>query len=457
MRKSKFRCLSGLAFLYYATSMLFADTLSPCYSVTLLNGEAVVNAESNDPPVFASSNHREAIQWAIDHLPPDRTSKMKVQITGEYTTEGTIVLPSYTSIELDGKITLAAGVNAAVVGERQSEEGETDIEMIGGTYDGNKWEQEIDTSKGGGPGYYCILFKQVRNSVFKNFTTQNYGKDGFILDTKCHDNVCSNLIGRWSGYPEKGIFEGNGLGDRGTSNEWTDCLATDTANDCWVIKCRKSTFTRCVARNQLTGGAFGLFCDNLIADNKFYDCEAVNCHGRALTLRKPNNPAKGPDPIRDNYFEIYVHDNGSRNGIEEDQVAVRLWCSRDAIKRKELIRNNEMHLLIANNYREGFYIKESHVEGTTGTIVAYGNEIDAIVEGHHNNLTFLVPDVTTASITDKGSRNKVVVREIKPSDKSTSWAARKYYELLYGTEEMPPAKSEAAAGGSVVINEAPEG
>jgi hypothetical protein len=240
-----------------------------------------------------------------------------------------------------------------------------------------------------------------------------------------------NLLGRNTGLPETGISNGNGMGDRGYSNSWTDCLTDDTYSDGFVFKSRKSIWRRCVAKNGDTGAGFGLFCDALIADNKVYDCEVYNFKGRSVTLRKPGELEKGDDPIRNNYFEVYVHDSGSATS-SDDQAGCRLWNSRNTVGGKELIRDNVMNIFVRNSYDEGFYIKDSHVSGTTGTIVCYSNHPDAVIEGHDNNLTFLVPDLSKATITKSGSNNTVNKRTISRTDTNSSWAARKYYSVIDG-------------------------
>jgi hypothetical protein len=428
MRSIRLRYLLGCAALFFATA---GFALDPYYNVTLSGSTAIVK-NAGGTQVYSSTDHQAAIQWAINNLPSGRTTKAKVKMTGTFTVDDTILLKSYLVFELSGTIKLANGVNKDLVHTATIEAGETDIEMIGGTYDANRNNQSKSTG-----GYYCILLKHARNSIFRDFTAQNCGQDGFILDTRCRNNTCINLLGRTTGLPETGISNGNGMGDRGDGNTWTDCVTDDTYSDGFVFKCRNSVWRRCLAKNGDTGAGFGLFCDDLICSNKVYDCEVRNFKGRAFSLRKPSDTSKGDDPIRNNYFEVYIHDTGVASS-SDDQVGFRLWCSRNAINGKELIRDNQVHLLVRNTYDQGFYIKESHVSGTTGTIVCYSNHPDAIIEGHDNNLTFLVPDINKDTITKKGVNNTVNIRTISRSDTNTSWAARKYYQLIDGGTPPPP-------------------
>jgi hypothetical protein len=240
----------------------------------------------------------------------------------------------------------------------------------------------------------------------------------------------TGVTGRGAGIPEVGVSNGNGLGDRGNNNTWVDCVTEDTYSDGWVIKCQNSTFINCIARRGATGAGFGLFGDRPITGNKFYNCEVSGFTGRGVTLRKPSDPKKGNDPISDNTFQIYVHDNGVENLTE--QVGFRLWSSRAPVDAAagEMITRNHVDLLIQRNHEYGFLIKDEYVSHTTGTVVIMANTIDAKIEGYENDLTFLVPDITKAKIVTAGKNNKVHVRQITPADAQTSWAAKKYYEQL---------------------------
>lgn len=422
----------GAALILAASSAaVFAD-LTPYYSVTLSGTTGVVTRVSDNATVYSSTNHQAAIQYAIDNLPAGRTSRARVSLTGDFVANKTILIPSYTSIQLNGSITLASNVNANLIGQKNPTTGDTQIEMIGGTYDGNKYNQYYDPSGATSPGFYLFIFKKVTDSDFRGFIAQNCGSDAFVLDTNCRSNRSSNLVGRNAGIPETGYDNGNGLGDRGDHNTWTDCLAADTYSDGWVIKCQNSTFTRCVARGGATGGGFGFFCDRLIAYNNFFDCEVSGWDGRSVSLRKPTDPSKGDDPIVGNYMEFYIHNSGVVGSSDTSQAGGHLWSSRSAVNGLELIRSNHVQLLLVSNYLHGFRIRGANVSDTTGTVVAFGNTIDGQVEGHNNTLTFLAPNTNSVSIVKAGVSNNITIRNITPADATNSWAVRKYYELFSG-------------------------
>ena len=439
----------GVAWILLASSAaLSADSLTPYYSVALSGATGVVTRVSDNAAVYASTNHHLAIQYALDNLPAGRTSRERVSLTGDFVASQAILLPSYTSIELDGSITLAPNSNTSLIGQRNPTTGNTQIEMIGGTYDGNKYHQYYATNGATSSGFDLFVFKRVTFSDFIGFTAQNCGGDAFVLDTNCRSNKCSNLVGRDAGNAATGVSNGNGLGDRGDFNTWTDCLVANTYSDGWVVKSRNSIFTRCVATGGATGAGFGFFCDRLIASNRFFDCEVSGWNGRAVSLRKPTEVSKGDDPILDNYLEFYIHDSGVVGSPDSNQVGEQLWSSRLAINGLELIRGNVVQLLAVSNHQYGFWLRGANVSHTTGTIVAYGNTIDARVEGHDNTLTFLAPNTNSVSIQKAGYNNTINVRNVALADATNSWAVRKYYELLTGT---PPALAIGISNNQVAI------
>jgi hypothetical protein len=328
---------------------------------------------------------------------------------------------------------LTTNANTILIGQKTLTTGNTQIEMIGGTYDGNNYSASNSID--------ALNFKKVTYSDFHGFTVQNYSGDGFVLDTGSISNNCSELVGQFSG-------NGNGLGDRGDFNTWSNCLAAYTVSDGWVVKCRNSTFTRCVAKGGLGGAGFGFFCDRLISSNNFFDCEVSGWNGRSVSLRKPTDTTKGPDPVVGNYMEFYIHNSGVTGSADGDQSGLKLWSSRDAINGLELIRSNQVQLLTVSNYQYGFRIQDTNVSNTTGTIVAFGNTIDAQVEGHHNTLTFLAPNTNSVSILKAGFSNNVTIRNITPADATNSWAVRKYYEIIAG----PPPLNVGVTNNQLIIS-----
>ena len=424
----------GVALILVASSAaLFADALTPYYTVTQSGATAVVTRVSDNATVYSSTNHQAAIQYAVDNLPAGRTSRARVSLTGDFVANKTILIPSYTSIQLAGSITLTTNANTYLIGQKTPTTGNTQIEMIGGIYDGNNYSASNSID--------ALNFKKVTYSDFHGFTAQNYSGDGFVLDTGSISNNCSELVGQYSG-------NGNGLGDRGDFNAWSNCLAAYTVSDGWVVKCRNSTFTRCVAKGGGGGAGFGFFCDRLIASNKFFDCEVSGWNGRSVSLRKPTEVTKGDDPVVGNYMEFYIHNSGVKGSADSDQEGQQLWSSRSAINGLELIRSNQVQLLTVSNYQYGFRIHGTNVSNTTGTVVAFGNTIDAQVEGHNNTLTFLAPNTNRVSILKLGYNNSIASRNIAPADAANSWAARKYYELFSG----PPALNVGVTNSQLIIS-----
>lgn len=103
------------------------------------------------------------IQQALDDLTAGRTRKEKVLLKGSFTIEATIEVPSYTILQLDGRVDLAADdimlTNDNIGG------GNTEIEIRGGEWDGN--DQQATN------GNHMFHFQNVDN--------------GLIADTYLHD------------------------------------------------------------------------------------------------------------------------------------------------------------------------------------------------------------------------------------------------------------------------------
>lgn len=88
---------------------------------------------------FCGTNASQIIQQTINSLPNGRTWKEKIILKGEFTIDSTITLPSYTILEVRGKIKLANNAEKTMILVSGSH-----TEIIGGTFDGNNGAQTSD-------------------------------------------------------------------------------------------------------------------------------------------------------------------------------------------------------------------------------------------------------------------------------------------------------------------------
>jgi len=85
------------------------------------------------------------IQSALDSLTEGRTSKETVVLRGSFTCEEGLLVPSYTKISIEGVLKLKDGANEPLIRNKnyskETNNADSEIEIIGGTLDGNKSEQ----------------------------------------------------------------------------------------------------------------------------------------------------------------------------------------------------------------------------------------------------------------------------------------------------------------------------
>jgi len=117
---------------------------------------------------FADKDAAKVTQRALDALTSGRTWREKVLVKGDFIVnrqagkDYAIGVPSYTILEVQGKLTLADGQNVHII----KNTGNNNIEIIGGILDGNKVNQ--------GPGYHSgIRFEFVTDFLIKDVTVKN--------------------------------------------------------------------------------------------------------------------------------------------------------------------------------------------------------------------------------------------------------------------------------------------
>ena len=194
---------SGKSLYLYQTTDEY--NVNPYYKIYIEGGIAKALNVIKETIDYESDNHIVVIQKALDNL-PTRTQKEKVSLSGDFIVTDTIKIPSYTILELKGSIKLANNLNKLLVQEINPIGENTDIVMIGGTYDGNKENQDLT-----GASSHVIRFTKVANSHFKDIIIQNAVNDNFTLDIGCNNNLCENIVGKLAGTGSSSTNDGNGL------------------------------------------------------------------------------------------------------------------------------------------------------------------------------------------------------------------------------------------------------
>ncbi len=392
------------------------------YKVVNEGGTAnVYNSSNVKDTACSSSNHSDAIQCTLDKL-----AGGKIVLDGNFIINNTIFLPSNITWKLCGKITLGNNINKIVIADPPS--GATNINMSGGTYDGNKANQLASAADD-----HVIKFSKVMNSHFADMTVQNAVNDNFTLDTGSNNNTVDRVIGRWAGTGSSTTNDGNGLDDKGDHNTWTDCIAEDNYSDNWVIKSRNSTFIRCIGRGSTQQVAFGLFADRDVTGNVFQDCKGYTNGTTAIVYNIPDKSLGKRYKIEGNSFQGEMYNNG-HNGVTLTN------STTDGV-----IRNNTFDLLLHDNAQSGFVIKGGGITGNSGPVIACNNPVSAMMlAGGGNAFNLYHYAGSPAPVISKGS-NTVNVIDFTCNPKSVSgiWAVDKVCAVggICGVPAVSPAPS----------------
>ncbi len=128
------------------------------------------------------------IQSGVDGLTAGRTWKEKVILKGSFIHSGVddeIDIPSYTIVELQGKITLADGGESTIFLNSDPGGGNIHIEFIGGIYNGNKANQV-------GTLYRAINLDNVDYVKISTVYVYNFNREGVLLENCRYATICDS-------------------------------------------------------------------------------------------------------------------------------------------------------------------------------------------------------------------------------------------------------------------------
>ncbi len=114
---------------------------------------------------YSNADFVTVLESAMNNLTPNRTWKELVTIIGDQNASSTIDIPSYTTIEIRGKVTLEDNTDDTFFQNSNADSYTTlsnnDIEIFGGEIDGNKDNNAVGPS--GGDETHTIRIKNVTN------------------------------------------------------------------------------------------------------------------------------------------------------------------------------------------------------------------------------------------------------------------------------------------------------
>jgi parallel beta-helix repeat protein len=136
---------------------------------------------------YSGTDAATVINVALNGLTAGRTWKEKVLVKGNFTIVTTISIPSYTILEIQGKLKLA---DSSPIGTYMlASVNSFNIEIFGGLLDGNMANQD--------PGLHAhiIHFSNVANALIQDIETINASYDHIILTDGSKDIVIDSWIG----------------------------------------------------------------------------------------------------------------------------------------------------------------------------------------------------------------------------------------------------------------------
>ncbi len=128
---------------------------------------------------FQSINVTTVWNYASGNLTSGRTWKEKILMKGNFTINSSLYVPSYTILEIQGKLTLLNGTRKNMIENADTVNGNSYIEILGGELDGNKANI---ADAGAYPVQSGIYLGGVcTNIIIKGVTIRNTVRDGILI------------------------------------------------------------------------------------------------------------------------------------------------------------------------------------------------------------------------------------------------------------------------------------
>ena len=153
------------------------------------DGDRVYAVDSDGKTIAegeAGVDDASVIQSALDSLTAGRTWKERVVLVGDFLIRDSILIPSYTTLDLSNAfLKLANGIDKNLITNADWNSSNTQIEIIGGILDGNKSNQ-ADNSAGNNCG---IHFRNVTYWKINKVYVKNCRVDGFSFWDSPHGKI----------------------------------------------------------------------------------------------------------------------------------------------------------------------------------------------------------------------------------------------------------------------------
>jgi polygalacturonase len=150
-------------------------------TVASVNGTFTVS-DADGAVMHNGTDALDAIQEAIGSLTPGRSEKEAVLLQGDFVISGTIEVPSHTLLYLDGKVAWGGSGRGHMVASSS----ETDIEVQGGEWDGNRAERRMASENN------PMEFIDCSNVVIANLWVHDGPYDNIECED-CTDVLISNV------------------------------------------------------------------------------------------------------------------------------------------------------------------------------------------------------------------------------------------------------------------------
>jgi len=178
---------SSIVYFVFGVSPSSTPTISggiypgaPSYTVWC-EGSNYFAKDANGEIDYSGTNASQIINNALNALTSGRTWKEKVLIKGDITLTHDIIMPSYTHLEILGRIFLASGTNRPIIRNKDLFDGNTFLEVSGsGILDGNKAGQTIHNCSDQ-VGVCGIDFENSTNIVIRDITIKDTNCDGIAI------------------------------------------------------------------------------------------------------------------------------------------------------------------------------------------------------------------------------------------------------------------------------------
>ena len=257
-----------------AVTATFTKASSAVYTV-LVSGSTYTTKNLSGGIIYSGSSASTAIQSAINNLTPNRTSKEKILLQGDFTLTNTITIANYMILELNGKITLANAVNKYIL----YGSGKSNFEIRGGEWNGNKAGQTLTSSSVRG-----IELESCTDFTISGITMHDTVDDGIAAITCLRVTVNFNTIYNTAGALNL-AYTSNSQINNNTCHDTTAGIYLYTEDDGIVQHVDNNVVTGNICYNIYhTGISISLRgpedtgMGNTIADNTVYDCGTDGSH-----------------------------------------------------------------------------------------------------------------------------------------------------------------------------------